>query len=424
MLKSHFADSKNTTTLTIPTCIASRYGSPEGFVDASSANVRQGLSLSIEVLEPEHVSSLASKTHKVTVDMITNRRKADGFADLANGGSGVLSTALVRLESGSMFLDKDFVLDIETKSDNNKNNPQAWLEEHPTMANHKALMLTLPQKFLFEPQPVSERTEIIFLADRSGSMSDKMEPLKSAMQFFLKGIPEERMFNIWSFGDSHTAWCPRSVEYTEATLEAALAYVSHNFEADMGGTELLSALDSVIRGRAQSVSTDIIILTDGQVWRLDQTLQLIRGTRKASGGKVRFFSLGIGDAVSHALVEGIATAGGGYAEIIPAASQGGWEDRVVAMAKAAFTSKYIGPLYLAFEAESQGTKHSQYSRCPGSNVVELTVSNRRRRPNGSQTISGRFRRLEPLHRQPRMDAHRGHDSLAGIEDRLNQSRGV
>jgi len=45
-----------------------------------------------------------------------------------------------------------------------------------------------------------------------------------------------------------------------------------------------------------------------------------------SEGMVRFFSLGIGAAVSYELVEGIAKAGGGYAEVITSASGGGWED--------------------------------------------------------------------------------------------------
>jgi hypothetical protein len=46
------------------------------------------------------------------------------------------------------------------------------------------------------------------------------------------------------------------------------------------------------------------------VWRLDETIDFIQQTRKTTEGRVRFFALGIGDAVSHELVEGIAKAGG------------------------------------------------------------------------------------------------------------------
>lgn len=147
------------------------------------------------MLESWNISSLVSHTHKITIDKISKKKKAESFADLANDGdNGESSVALAQLESGSMFLDRDFILDVETESDDKTNSPQARLHEHPTLENRKALMLTLPQKFLFEPQPLSQRTEILFLVDRSGSMSDKMESLKSAMRFFLKGIPEGRKF--------------------------------------------------------------------------------------------------------------------------------------------------------------------------------------------------------------------------------------
>lgn len=113
----------------------------------------------------------------------------------------------------------------------------------------------------------------------------------------------------------------------------------------MGGTELLRAFQVIVKARDQRRMTDIVVLTDGEVYNLDRTVDFVRDVRDSTEGRVRFFSLGIGNAVSHALVEGIAKAGGGYAEVIPAASQGGWEDRLVAMLKAALAS-HLGPLQI------------------------------------------------------------------------------
>lgn len=127
----------------------------------------------------------------------------------------------------------------------------------------------------------------------------------------------------------------------------------------MGGTELLPTLDAMLRARDKHMLTDIIVLTDGEVWRLEQTVQLIRDTRRDSRSGIRCFSLGIGNAVSHALAEGIAKTGGGYAEIIPSASQGGWEDRVVAMTRAVLTSKHISPLHLSFEIKTNETDQGE-----------------------------------------------------------------
>jgi hypothetical protein len=104
--------------------------------------------------------------------------------------------------------------------------------------------------------------------------------------------------------------------------------------------------------------TDIVILTDGEVWRLDETIDFVQQKRRETEGRVRFFALGIGNAVSHELVEGIAKVGGGYAEVIPAASQGGWEDRVVAMLRAALVG-HTGPLRIEFENDPMDQAQSE-----------------------------------------------------------------
>lgn len=359
LLKHHFEDRHRTTTLAIPTYLASRYGSPpDDLRDTSSTNVPQGLTLKAEVVESTKVRSISSLTHKIAVERRLGKENADDFADLAGeGNDSKVEVAVVTLATGSMFLDRDFSLDIVTDHGSDRETAQAWLEEHPTIPGHRALMLTLPPKYFGQASSSSRRKgEILFLADRSGSMEDKIDSLKSAMVFFLKGIPEGRKFNIWSFGSSYSSWEPKSVKYSDSSLESALSYVSKRFRANKGGTEILPAVRAIVEARDKSMMTDIIILTDGQTWRLDETLEYIQMQHKRTEGRVRFFSLGIGDGVSHALVEGIAKAGGGYAEVIPASVREGWEDRVVSMLKAALTTEHLGPLFLEFEYQGKKGK--------------------------------------------------------------------
>ncbi|AEO62971.1 uncharacterized protein THITE_2015007, partial [Thermothielavioides terrestris NRRL 8126] len=362
LLKHRFVDRKNVATLTIPTSIAPRYGeAPEDYNDAATSGVPQGLTLEAEIVESERIASITSPSHAVLVERRRGARVAESFADLAGEDDrSQVETALLKLESGRMFLDRDFVLDIVTAPNGDAETPQAWLEEHPTLPNHKALMLTLPPGFLNKRPPERLRSEILFLADLSGSMKKKIPGLKSAMQFFLKGIPEGRKFNIWCFGSNYTSWQPCSVDYGEATLGSALSWVETTFAANMGGTELLPAIQAIVSARDKALMTDVIVLTDGQTWRLDQTLEYINKTRANTEGRVRFFALGIGKAVSHALVDGIAKAGGGYAEVVQEASQGGWEDRVVSMAKAALMSAHLGPLHMEFKVHDKdgNTKNS------------------------------------------------------------------
>ncbi|KAF3260549.1 hypothetical protein TWF192_009830 [Orbilia oligospora] len=260
-------------------------------------------------------------------------------------------SALVCLENTVKFLDRDFILDIETELEDSLEQPQAWVETHPDLDSHRALMLTVPSDFLLKtgPGPISSGdSEIIFLADRSGSMDDKIEALRSAMKYFLKGIAPDKLFNIWCFGSEFECLWPQSRRYSNDTLHQALNYVEEIFHPNMGGTNLLPAFEAIIASKSPHKFVDIVALTDGEVWRLDETLNFVERTRKSSEGRIRFFCLGIGAAVSHALVEGIAHFGGGYAEVIPLAHKGGWESRVVEALSAA-SADHIGNIEIQLE---------------------------------------------------------------------------
>ncbi|KAL2168898.1 hypothetical protein VTG60DRAFT_6733 [Thermothelomyces hinnuleus] len=116
----------------------------------------------------------------------------------------------------------------------------------------------------------------------------------------------------------------------------------------MGGTRLLPALKPAVGNSDPYRTADIVVLTDGEVWDLDDTPSFVKTSRTASGNRMRFFSPGIGAAMSHALVEGIAKLGRGYAEVIPIANCGGWESRLVAVLEATLEGK-IGPIRVELE---------------------------------------------------------------------------
>jgi Vault protein inter-alpha-trypsin domain/von Willebrand factor type A domain len=373
LLNHRFFEDSVITTLTIPTYIASRYGTaPPDFQRDSSAEPPQGLSVRIEVLAAEHIISIGSNTHNVTVERDVSGNICQSWNEfVTRGGTEDPKTALVELADGSTFLDKDFVLDITTLPQGGLESPHACIEAHPSLEHHNAVMITIPPKFMLANQSPIHESEVLFIADRSGSMIDKIEALKSAMKFFLHGIPQGKYFNIWCFGSDYTNLWPRSQKYSDSTLREALAYVSQYFRADMGGTELLPALKAVVQARGDHQMTDVIMLTDGEVWRLDETIDFIQQTSSSTEGRVRFFALGIGDAVSHELVGGVAKAGGGYAEVIPAASQGGWEDRVVAVLRAALTG-HIGPLKIEYERVDGQIVNGENAPCC---IVGLLFSN-------------------------------------------------
>jgi hypothetical protein len=320
-------------TFVLPMYIAPRYGTPPGDLShllGRSANLT-GLSVSVDILAATNILALTSPSHinsDIQIGVATRQRWVDFVANLVTQDP---RCAIVRLRDDTNYLHRDFTLDICTTSTAVPEKPFACLEKHPELPGQSALMVTIPPKYLIGPSREYPGGEIVFIADRSGSMSDKMDALKRAMEFFLAALPSGCSFNIWSFGTSFSPLWTHSQPYNAATRQTAQAHVMSQFHADLGGTQILNVLKKVVANRGGFANTDVIVLTDGQIWDLEDTIKFVKQTRLQTEGRVRFFSLGIGNAVSHELVEGIAKAGGGYAEVIQTASQGGWEGRILAV---------------------------------------------------------------------------------------------
>jgi len=378
LLKYTSSDQCSTAILTIPTCIAPRYGPlPSGFQPTPPNFSCCGIGIDVEIMTMDSIQTIRSTTHDIDWQLGVSSVPVENLDELAQADmANDLVSANVSLRGGPSHLERDFVLEIVTEPPDRVDRPQALLQIHPDDQSCKALMLTFPPRFLLNHQiSLNGDREIVFIADRSGSMSDKISSLKSAMKIFLKSIPVGTMFNICSFGSDHTLLWPRAVEYSEETLQASVNHVAHTFNSNMGGTELLSALLDVCKTRYLDRLVDYIVLTDGEIWKLDEVIDFVRDTRETSEGRCRFFALGIGDAVSHELVEGIATAGGGYSEVIPAANQGGWEDRVVSMLRSALEEHGINRrLRLSWASQGQDTVMGEYSHlstCLSANHLQI-----------------------------------------------------
>jgi len=287
--------------LTIPTSISPRYGSYPGPLQESSAVGLKGMSLTIDMRMADGVpiKKVMSPTHPIEVSLGTLSTSTIG-EDVST------SKASATLALGTTELASDFVLQVVAKD---VGVPRAILEIHPSLPNQRALMTTLVPKFNLK----SQKPEIIFVADRSGSMSSHIPTLVSALKVFLKSIPVGCMFNICSFGSRHSFLWPKSKVYDQDTLRQAIKHVG-TFAADFGGTETLSAIQACCEARQSKLQTEIMLLTDGDIWSSQQVFDYV--SEQATGGNVRVFPIGIGAAVSSALIEGVARAGRGFAQMV------------------------------------------------------------------------------------------------------------
>ncbi|KAK3367386.1 von Willebrand factor type A domain-containing protein [Lasiosphaeria ovina] len=331
--------------ITIPTSLAPRYGTPpRGLFTNSSDVVNTGLSIVVAVNTRHPIRQIECRSHPVSIDVGSSGAPpdlTDFDAFYAQASSEPKKEAFnshqatIKLSDPTAIMDKDFVVFINNSGDN------ARSEALVSPANghgHSALMVTIQPSELFRNcgPDMDFKGEVIFVADRSGSMGgEKIAGLRNALHVFLKSLPEKCTFNLCSFGTSFRSLWESSTPYSQATLDQAVSHVS-SFAADMGGTELLPALQNTLLRRATTGhSTQVIVLTDGEVWNVNQTIDFVKSMRTKLGHEFRLFALGIGNSVSHRLIEGIADAGGGFGEVVGLATPDKWQHRVIRMLKGA-----------------------------------------------------------------------------------------
>lgn len=313
--------------LTIPTTIAPRYGDyPGQLANGTNVSTKKGIEIVVDAEMPSgsNITSVKSPSHPISVTIGNTSIGAASGADMS------LQKASATLSLSTTELEKDFVLQVIAT---NNANPIALLETHPTLPNHRAIMATLVPKFNLP----SSRPEIVFVCDRSGSMGSEMRipNLKAALQIFLKSLPLGVKFNICSFGSRHELLFPKgSVSYDPSALEKATIYVNR-FAADFGGTEMYRPLEEVITKRYKDMDLEIFLLTDGETWNQESLFELLNKNVRDSKGAIRLFTLGIGNAVSHALIEGLARSGNGFAQTVMDNEK--MNSKVVRMLKAALT---------------------------------------------------------------------------------------
>jgi len=287
---------------TLPTRLAPQYGNgPLDFTKRVTKGAEEvdgiNLVVDVDVGDSSHIQSLQSPSHPIVVTMEKTSQ--------SSANDPVMHKASATLALGTTQLDDDFVLIVSNK-DNGK--PTAFLESHSSIPNQRAIMVDLVPKFSLTPA----RPEIIFVADRSGSMGGQIPTLISALKTFLKSLPVGVKFNILSFGSRCSFLWPKSQAYTKDSLAEAIKHVG-SFAADFGGTQTFAALKDAIENRWTDLHCEIMLLTDGDIWDQDRLFHYLKQT---ISNDIRVFTLGIGGGVSSALIEGVARAGKGFAQTV------------------------------------------------------------------------------------------------------------
>ncbi|KAJ3129833.1 hypothetical protein HK098_008067 [Nowakowskiella sp. JEL0407] len=323
----------------LPTAIIPRYGEDPFDYFPNQVEVSKDSKLQIDVIAEMSsgaIQSMSSPTHTISVNLDPHSENItpasiDLKSTFASGiGENGFSKLGVTLSQNSAHLDKDFVLVIKAA---NLDHPTCLIEpsisNDPNTPETHAMLLTLTPRFATK----QIRTELLFIVDRSGSMwGEKINQSKKALILFLKSIPVGCYFNVIGFGDTFQGIWSESVEYSQDNVNKALDYAG-TLDADMGGTEILNPLTYAFENRRKDMPTQILLLTDGEVWNVDSVMKVVQDNMANSppASFVRVFTLGIGGDVSHHLVNSLSRAGKGYSSFVTESER--MEKKVIRMLK-------------------------------------------------------------------------------------------
>ena len=220
--------------------------------------------------------------------------------------------ATVALKNQQTLPNKDFVLRYRTATDRVAD---ALLTHRDNRGGFFTLVLQPPVKVTRE-QAVGR--ELIFVLDTSGSMQGfPITQAKFVMSRAIDQMGPQDTFNLITFsGDTNILWDePRP--NTEKNREEAQAFLQTR--KGSGGTEMMKAIDAALvktkrpnpAGNAEPIRI-VCFMTDGYV---GNDMAIIDAVKK-NAGTTRVFSFGIGSSVNRFLIDGMALAGRGEAEVV------------------------------------------------------------------------------------------------------------
>ncbi|KAJ6476299.1 von Willebrand factor type A domain-containing protein [Mycena sanguinolenta] len=302
-----------------PVHIGARYGKPPTsplsprnpfvnpfFASAPSKSHFLNITMSVESIRP--IMKISCPSHAVSTELGPDPALPH-FSELPFSNYARVS------HSSNSPLNKDFVLAIKSAG---LDSPRCVAELHPDPSHDSvAMALTFVPRFKL---PDLARQEFVFLVDRSGSMGNaRIAAARKALVVMLRSLPhKDSLFQIMSFGSICTAlWDSGSKPYNQDTLEEATRHIDA-MDADYGGTEIRRALAVCFATRKRDRPTSVFVLTDGEAWDLDAVLSEVRAavTVAPRDAPLRVSVLGIGNAVSTAMCEGIARAGHGACMLV------------------------------------------------------------------------------------------------------------
>jgi Ca-activated chloride channel family protein len=295
----------------LPTTIGPRYvpGAPAGHdgpgFSPDTDEVPDGSRVTPPVVPPG-----ARSTHEIAV--LVSIFPGEAAADVGARSHRIVTgldgsgARLVALAEDDRVPDKDLVL--------------SWRPASPLPEAHALVERERGEDFLAlvaEP-PASPANalvrprELVFLLDKSGSMSGRpIEIAKEVILRSLRTLREDDTFRLVAFDGSAEAMADTALPGTPDNVTRAERWLA-GLQGG-GGTEMLSGIRAVLTAPSDPARLRLVVFcTDGFIGNEAAVIETVERLRR----EARVFAFGIGSSVNRYLVEGVARAGRGYAEVV------------------------------------------------------------------------------------------------------------
>jgi Ca-activated chloride channel family protein len=251
--------------------------------------MRSGNDISLEIMLDAGVplDAITGKSHELEVDRLNAH------------------SARLRLKSGAMIPNKDFVLRYDVAG---KSIQDALLTHRSEKGGYFTLILQPPDRVTAEDVTPKE---LVFVLDTSGSMGGfPIEKAKEAMKAALDGLYPQDTFNLITFAGDTRILFPLPVRATPGNLKKAQAFLASS--SGEGGTEMMQAIKAALEpSDAQDHVRIVCFMTDGYV---GNDMEIISEIQKHPNARV--FAFGIGSSVNRFLLDKMADAGRGEVEYV------------------------------------------------------------------------------------------------------------
>jgi Ca-activated chloride channel family protein len=279
--------------LAIPTVIAPRYG------DA----VRDGGLAPYQVPETDLLAEYGfSLTLNLHGDLVNARIASPSHPiSMANHAADQMLTVALAKQS---YLDRDFILVLDQLAQ------CSVATIAPDCVDAKTYVVTASFSPSI-PNAKAQHTSVKILVDCSGSMSGgSIQAARRALMAIVKKFNTGDKFSLSKFGSSVEHRSKSLWTTSEQSRLGAEKWIGE-LQADMGGTDMLDAIESTF-ALAHSSPCDVLLITDGQIHGIDAMI------KKAKDSKHRVFSVGIGSSPNDHLLRRLAVETNGACDFVAA----------------------------------------------------------------------------------------------------------